>query len=95
MVRLTIALTLLLATPSMAQQTGVTTGPAAGSPTTLGAGGQTGATPHQADTLGKGAGSAMKDEQAGQKGGSAEKVPGVNGAESGTNPGPGQRPVSK
>ncbi len=90
----TIVITLLLATPALAQQ-GVTSGPAAGTPTTLGAGGQTGATPHQADAISKSANGAVTQEQAGQKGGSGEKVPGVAGAESGSTPAPGQRPQSK
>ena len=74
---------------------GTTSGPAAGSQTTLGTGSQTGATPHQAESVRNRGGKAVTNEASGQTGGTGGSVvPGVAGAESGHTPGPGQRPQS-
>ncbi len=97
MIRLTTTLVLaasLAGGAAMAQ--GTTSGPAAGSQTTLGTGSQTGATPHQAESVRNGGGKAVGAETQGQAGGTTSAVvPGVSGAESGHNPGPGQRPQSR
>jgi hypothetical protein len=80
----------------MAQPVGTTSGPAAGTPATLGTGGQTSATTHQTETMRNAGGTAVQSEKQGQIGGNGSSVvPGVSGAESGTNPGPGQRPASR
>ena len=73
---------LLLSGAAALAQTGTTSGPAAGSTTSLGTGGQSAATPHQADTL-KGGGTALKKEQQGQAGGT-----GAEAAKPGTEGGP-------
>jgi hypothetical protein len=75
---------------------GTTSGPAAGSQATLGTGNQTGATPHQAESVRNNGGKAVTNETRGQTGGTTGSVvPGVAGAESGHNPAPGQRPQSR
>ncbi len=53
---------------------GVTSGPAAGQPATLGTGGMTTATPHQSDSLQHSGGPAITAEQKGQHGGTRTSV---------------------
>ena len=90
------ALVVLVAAPAWAQSAGTTSGPAAGTPTTLGTGSQTGATSHQAETVRNRGGAAVTNETQGQAGGNGSSIrPGVNGAESGSNPAPGQRSQSR
>ena len=64
-----IASTALLGAAAMAQTTGTTSGPAAGSPTTLGTGGQTPAVGAQTEPLRNNGGRAMTREHKGQRGG--------------------------
>ena len=78
-------------TPNGTGQGGVTSGPAAGRPTTLGTGGVTTATPHQLHVTGRGAGTAVHTERRGQQGGTRSSVrPGQSDAGAGvhqsTNP---------
>ncbi len=97
MIRLTTTLALMASlTGGAAMAQGTTSGPAAGTQTTLGTGSQTSATPHQAELVRNGGGKAVTSERQGQTGGTdGAVVPGVSGAESGHNPGPGQRPQSR
>lgn len=76
---------LLLSVSAALAQSGTTSGPASGSPATLGTGGQAPATPHQTDTL-KGGGAAMQKEQQGQAGGTSTG-PAKPGTEAGPAPG--------
>ena len=62
---------------------GTTSGPAAGTPTTMGTGGKTTATKHMRRTLRHHRGSSMTHEQQGQAGGAAGQ-PGESDAGSGT-----------
>ena len=84
------ALTLLgLGGPALAQNAaapgGVTSGPAAGSPVTLGTGGVTTATPHQTDVTGSHVGAPIGAAQGGQQGGTQSSVrPGQSDAGAGT-----------
>jgi hypothetical protein len=90
------AITLLLAAPiALAQQTqpsssdppaGVTSGPAAGTPATLGTGGEVPASPHQTGVLDKSGGKTIQQEQQGQSGNAAPVRPGQTGSESGQSP---------
>ncbi len=76
-----------MVTAAAAQPSGTTSGPAAGKQTTMGTGGQTTATPHMQDTLQNKGGTAVRNEQKGQAGGTLSSVqPGVQGAESGKPP---------
>ncbi len=73
----------LLSFGSAQAQTGVTSGPASGQPATLGTGGMTTATPHQADSL-QHPGSPVTAERQGQQGGTRTSVkPGASDAGSG------------
>jgi hypothetical protein len=86
--RLTLAALIagaLFAAPALAQTGGTTSGPAAGTATTLGTGGQTPATPHQNRTV-TGGGPATQNEAKGQAGGAAPVKPGLSGSESGRTP---------
>jgi len=72
---------------SAGAQTGTTTGPAAGSPATLGTGGVTPTTPHQTETVRNGGGVPVQGEQRGQLGGTSDTVkPGASDAGSGVTP---------
>ncbi len=82
------AAALLLSAPAaMAQAQGTTSGPASGSPATLGTGGTTPVTPHQSESLRDKGGAALKDEHQGQTGGTTKKA-----AERGTEAGPAPKP---
>ena len=79
-----VVASLALAVPAAAQQSGVTSGPSSGTPTTLGTGGEA-ATPHQQDSLKNKGGPAVQNEKKGQAGGTQASVkPGVPDQESGT-----------
>jgi hypothetical protein len=92
------AIVLLLTAPvALAQQpqpsssdrpAGVTSGPAAGTPATLGTGGEVPASPHQTGVLDKSGGATVQHEQQGQSGGAAPVRPGQTGSESGRSPDP-------
>jgi len=71
-----------------AQTSGTTTGPAAGSPATLGTGGVTPTSPHQTEAIRNGGGVPVQAEQRGQLGGgTASSVkPGASDAGSGRTP---------
>ena len=72
-----------------AQTAGTTSGPAVGTPATLGPGGVTTATPHQADTIRNGGGAPVQGERTGQVGGTAATIkPGASDAGSGVTPKP-------
>lgn len=79
------AAALVAAAPAMAQSSGVTSGPAVGSPATLGTGGTVPASPHQTETVRNGGGVPIQSEQGGQTGGTRNTVaPGASDAGSGT-----------
>jgi len=70
-----------------AQTTGTTTGPAAGSPATLGTGGVTPTSPHQTEAIRNGGGVPVQAERRGQLGGTTDTVkPGASDAGSGVTP---------
>ncbi len=67
---------------------GVTSGPAVGSPATLGTGGTTPSTPHQTDTIRNNGGAAIKHAKQGQHGGTRASVkPGRSDAGAGVHEG--------
>jgi hypothetical protein len=75
-----------LALPALAQS-GTTSGPAAGTPATMGTGGTTPSTPHQTNTVRNSGGVPITGEQRGQLGGTASTVkPGASDTESGVTP---------
>ena len=75
------------ALPAFAQSSGTTSGPQAGSPTTLGTGGVTPTSPHQTGTVRNQGGASIQGEQRGQLGGTTETVkPGASDAGSGATP---------
>ena len=83
---------MIAATPALAQSgaagqpsPGTTSGPAAGSPTTLGTGGVTTATKHMRSTLRGHEGAAARNERSGHTGGTTAQ-PGKSDAGSGTHP---------
>lgn len=81
----------LIAMPGLAfaQSNGVTSGPAAGTPTTMGSDGKSPATPHQNDALQGSSGSTST----GQLGGTPGVKPGLPDAGSGSHNAPtGQKP---
>ncbi len=81
------SLTLLCVSQAIAQGTGVTSGPAVGSPATMGTGGQSAATPDQSNVLRNQGGAAIRNEQAGQSGGTSASVkPGLPDAGAGVHP---------
>ena len=90
------AMVLLLAAPAaLAQQTqpstsdhpsGTTSGPAAGTPSALGTGGEVPASPHQTGAVRGSGGSTIQQERQGQSGGAAPVSPGQTGSESGPTP---------
>ena len=70
-----------------AQTSGTTSGPAAGSPATLGTGGVTPTTPHQTQAVRNSGGAAVTGERRGQLGGTSDTVkPGASDAGSGVTP---------
>lgn len=70
--------------PNAGPGSGVTSGPAAGVPTTLGTGGQSAATPHQSDSMRNHGGPAVSNETQGQQGGTPASVkPGLPDAGAG------------
>jgi len=74
-------------TPSTTTTTGTTSGPAVGSPATLGTGGVTPTTPHQTEAVRNGGGVPVQGEQRGQVGGTTNTVkPGASDAGSGVTP---------
>jgi len=76
-----------LSVPAMAQSGGTTSGPAAGSPATLGTGGVTPSTPHQTNAVRNGGGVPVQGENRGQLGGTTTTVkPGASDTESGVTP---------
>ncbi|MBV9654622.1 MAG: hypothetical protein JOZ42_08675 [Acetobacteraceae bacterium] len=75
---------LLLSAPAAFAQNGTTSGPASGSPATLGTGGQSAATPHQRESLQK-TGRAVQNEGQGQTGGTST-APAKPGSEGGPAP---------
>lgn len=84
---LTLGLALTGVGAASAQTGGTTSGPAAGTPTTLGTGGVSPATPHQADAVRNGGGMPVQGERQGQLGGTADTVrPGASDAGSGVTP---------
>ena len=83
-----LGLTAMLAAPTMAmaQTSGTTSGPAAGSAATMGTSGQTTATKHMAESL-KNPGSSLKAEKAGGNAGTMPQK-GVSDAGAGTHAAP-------
>ena len=78
---------LLAAGGTALAQSGTTTGPAAGSPATLGTGGVTPASPHQTEAVRNSGGVPVTGERQGQLGGTANTVePGKSDAGSGVTP---------
>lgn len=76
-----------LSMPALAQSGGTTSGPAAGSPATMGTGGVAPATPHQTNTVRNSGGAPITGEQRGQLGGTGDTVkPGASDAGSGVTP---------
>ncbi len=72
---------------AVAQTSGTTSGPAAGTPATLGTGGVTPATPHQTEAIRNQGGVPVTGEQRGQLGGTTDTVrPGASDAGSGVTP---------
>lgn len=81
------AITLAFIAPAVAQTSGTTSGPAAGSPATLGTGGVTPTTPHQTGVVRNGGGASVQGERRGQLGGTTDAVkPGASDAGSGVTP---------
>ncbi len=74
-----LASTALLGGAALAQAPGTTSGPAAGSPTTLGTGGQTPAVGAQTEPLRNNGGRAMTGEHKGQRGGATADKSKPNG----------------
>jgi len=68
------AVAALASSSAVAQQSGATSGPVAGSHTTLGTGGRTPTTPHQSDALHNKGGGSIQGEHQGQAGGSDQTI---------------------